>query len=80
MSSNEIRPRLNAIFQSVFDDSSIEIKEATTASDIAQWDSLTHINLIFAIEKEFAVRFSTREVRSLKSVGDLILLIQQKMP
>lgn len=80
MIPREIRPRLSAIFQSVFDDSSIEIEDATTASDIAQWDSLTHINLILAIERSFAVRFTTREVRALKSVGDLIVLIQQKTP
>lgn len=80
MIPREIRPRLNAIFQSVFDDSSIEIEDATTASDIAQWDSLTHINLILAIERSFAVRFTTREVRALKTVGDLIVLIQHKTP
>ncbi|MBU6461260.1 MAG: acyl carrier protein [Bradyrhizobium sp.] len=80
MIPREIRPRLNAVFQSVFDDSSIEIEDATTASDIAQWDSLTHINLILAIERSFAVRFTTREVRALKTVGDLIVLIQHKTP
>jgi acyl carrier protein len=80
MNSNEIRPRLDAIFKFIFDDSSIEIAEATTATDIPQWDSLTHINLILAIEKTFSIRFSTREVRSLKSVGDLMSLIQSKTP
>jgi acyl carrier protein len=79
MSPSEIKSRLTTVFRSTFNDDAIEISEGTTAVDIPQWDSLTHINLVLATEKAFAVRFTTREVRSLKTVGDLTKMIEQKI-
>ena len=49
-----------------------------TAADVAGWDSLTHVTLIFAVEKQFGVRFSTRDVQALKTVGDLVRMIDRK--
>ena len=80
MNNIDIKQRLTSVLRSVFDDKDIEIDETTTAADIERWDSLSHIHLILAIEKEFSVRFTTREVRSLKSVGDLLRMIEQKLP
>ena len=78
MSPSQIKSRLTAVFRSTFHDDTIEIGETTTAADVPHWDSLTHVNLILAVEHDFAIRFTTREVRSLKTVGELIGLIQQK--
>lgn len=49
-----------------------------TAGDVENWDSLTHIDLITAVEREFRVKLTTSEVMSLKNVGDLMSLIQKK--
>jgi acyl carrier protein len=49
------------------------------AGDVPKWDSLTHINLILAVEKGFKIRLTTREVRGMKNVGDMIRLVQQKV-
>jgi acyl carrier protein len=78
MQANDIRTDLTAVFQEVFGQPSLEIRDAMTAADVAGWDSLTHITLIFAIEKRFGVKFSTREVQRMKNVGDLVGLIAQK--
>jgi acyl carrier protein len=78
--SLEIKDRLQRTFQNIFDDSSIQIDTSTTADDIEDWNSLTHIDLIVAIEKEFKIRFSTAEVTGMKDVGDLIGLIERKLP
>jgi acyl carrier protein len=42
------------------------------------WDSLAHVGLIVAVEKAFAVRFTTKEVQSLRTVGDLIALLERR--
>jgi len=69
---------LNGIFCQVFDDD-IEIARETTADDIDGWDSLSHMNLIVAVEMGFNIRFATKDVRALKDVGDLIDIIDRKL-
>jgi acyl carrier protein len=78
MDSATVKLRLDKVFQDIFDDPSLQITESTTASDIDAWDSLTHIDLIVQVEKEFKIKLSTGEVRGLKDVGDFITLIAGK--
>ena len=70
---------LTGIFREIFDNPSLVLQVAMTAADVENWDSLNHIDLIVAIEKKFKVKFTTREVASLKTVGDLAELIQKKL-
>lgn len=72
------KERLQEVFCDVFDDDEIELQEDTTADDIDAWDSLTHVQLIVAVEKEFGLKFSTVEVMKLKNVGEFIALIDRK--
>ena len=74
----DTRERLQEVFQDVFDDDEIEITNDTTADDIEAWDSLTHVQLIVAVEKAFSMKFSTVEVMKLKNVGEFITLIDKK--
>lgn len=75
----DTRERLQEVFQDVFDDDEIEITRETTAEDIDAWDSLTHVQLIVAVEREFGVKFSTVEVMKMKNVGEFIDLIDKKL-
>lgn len=74
----EILARLNAIFKDVFDDDTIAVQARTTAADIDGWDSLTHIRLVLTAERTFNVKFSAKEISSLKNVGDFVALIGSK--
>ena len=74
----EVTPRLMNVFRRVFDNPSIQLTRAMTAADLEEWDSLTHTNLIVAIEKEFKIRFTTAEVRKMSNVGDLMDAIARK--
>jgi acyl carrier protein len=56
-----------------------EIAGDTLAQDVPGWDSLSHVNVILAVEEHFAVRFSTREVLALKKIGDLQRLVDTKL-
>jgi acyl carrier protein len=78
MERNIVKLRLDAIFQDIFDDPSLEVSDGMIASDVEGWDSLSHINLIVAVEKEFKIRLTTAEVRGLNNVGDLTALILNK--
>jgi len=76
---NVIAERLTQTFRSTFRKSDIQLSRGTTAADIKEWDSLMHINLIVALEREFRVRFTTLEVMSLSNVGDLADTIARKI-
>ena len=68
----ELRQRLQQVFREVFDDEGIVIAEGTTAADVEEWDSLMHITLMVATEKEFGLRLNAAEVGKLANVGALL--------
>ena len=70
--------RLTPIFRDIFDRDDLVITPALTARDVAEWDSLSHIRLIVAVEKEFGVKFALGELQSLQNVGEMIALIEKK--
>jgi len=70
---------LNGIFCEVFDDATLNIKRETTADDIDDWDSLSHLNLVIAVEMKFGVKFALGELQSLKNVGDMADLVDKKL-
>ena len=61
-----------------FDNDEIVVIRETTADDIDDWDSLEHINLIAAVEKEFDIRFKMKEVSSMKNVGEMVDIIASR--
>jgi acyl carrier protein len=78
MSTEAIYAQLTGIFHDVFDDESIQVRPELTADDVDEWDSLSHIRLVLAIEKKFGLKFSAAEVGRLKNVGEFVSLIQSK--
>lgn len=78
MENDEIVSRLTPIFRDVFNDDALVISEGMTAADVPTWDSLSNINMIVAVEKAFGLKFSIKDVRSLKNVGELLALIKRK--
>lgn len=79
MTFNEILSEVNVIFKDVLDNDSIEVTATTTAMDIDEWDSLSHIELVVAMEKKFKIRFTTAEVQSWLNVGELVANIERKL-
>jgi len=75
---DDVYAGLNGIFRDVFDDDTIVVKPELTADDVAEWDSLSHVRLVLAVQKHFNAKFSAAEIASLKNVGDLARLIQTK--
>ena len=71
--------QINVVFRDTLDNEDLEIKEETTANDVEEWDSLTHIQLVVAVEKNFKVRFTSKEIQSWKNVGEMVESIQKKI-
>jgi acyl carrier protein len=79
MTEQDILNELTTIVRNVLDDDSIVLTPATTADDVAGWDSMQHINITVAAEARFGVKFSTSEIELLQNVGDFISLIRKKL-
>lgn len=56
------------------------IQDETIASQVPGWDSLNHINIILAIEKEYGIKFKGLEILKAKNIGDLQKLVDSKVP
>lgn len=79
MTREEVFAKVQDIFKDIFDEDDLNISDTTNSDEIEDWDSLNHINLVSAIEKEFKIRFALGELQSLKDVGGMIDLMMDKL-
>jgi acyl carrier protein len=79
MTKEQITDTLTAIFRHVFEDPHLTIFPEMTAKDVEKWDSLSHLQMLSQVEKQFRIKLHFKEIRKLKNVGDLIQLIHQKV-
>ena len=79
MTVTEILNQVQTIMRDVLDNDRLEITLQTTAKDVAEWDSLAHIQLVVAIEKHFRIRFTAKELGGFADVGDMCAGIQRRL-
>jgi acyl carrier protein len=79
MDKPEILKKVNDIFIDILENEGIVLTMGTTANDVEDWDSLNHIQLVVAIEKEFKIRFASREIQSWNTVGEMVNSIWSKL-
>ncbi len=70
---------VSEIFRDILDEDDLVLAPETTAEDVEAWDSLTHVQLMVAIEKRFGIKFSSREISSFQNVGELLAAIENKL-
>ena len=78
INETEIYERLTPVFQDVFDDDMLVPHADMTAADVEDWDSLSNIRLVVAVEEEFEMLFTTGEVAGLNDVGEFVKVIQKR--
>jgi acyl carrier protein len=79
VSREEILLQVTEIMRDVFDEDDLEVGLNTSAEDVEEWDSLSHVRLIVAIERKFGFKFANSEIEGLKNVGDLVKVIATKV-
>ena len=75
----EVQFRVQNLFRDVFDDEKLVIQNSTNSGDIDAWDSLNHISIVHAIEKEFNIKFNFDELAEFADVGNIIEAILKKI-
>ncbi|MBD0849846.1 acyl carrier protein [Maribacter arenosus] len=78
MIREEMLKQINEIFIDTLDNEDIVVEESTKAEDVDDWDSLTHILLVVAIEKHFKISFKSNEIQNWNDVGEMMDCIQEK--
>ena len=78
MERSVVENRLVHIMRETFNEPGLAIRDDLTAADVDEWDSLSHVDFIVAVEAEFDIRLTTAEVRNLKNVGDFVKVIAKK--
>lgn len=71
MNREQVMEKINGVFHEVFEDDSLVVTDQTTASDIEDWDSLAHLQLIAQIEQTFGIKFSLGEITGFANVGEM---------
>ena len=79
MERKDILFQMKEIFIDTLDNEEIVIEETTQATDVDEWDSLTHIMLVVAIEKNFKINFNSTEILSWKNIGEMVNCIEGKI-
>ena len=80
MERTTIFEKLNEIFEDILDlDETPNLTDKTTANDIDEWDSLSQIQLVVAIEKNFNIKFTSSEIMNWKNVGEMIDTIIERI-
>jgi acyl carrier protein len=75
---DDIYKKMTDIFHDIFDDDTIIVTPELTAADVPEWDSLSHIRLVLAVQKVFGVKFSAAQTANLKNVGEFVELIRAR--
>jgi acyl carrier protein len=78
MNQSEVIEKLQSVFDSIFLES-VVVTPGLTAKDVAEWNSLTHVTLILAVERAFHLRFRVGEVETTRNVGEFADLILKKV-
>ena len=79
MERKEILARVEDIFREELEQIDLVLTDETTADDVEGWDSLSHVQLVAAMEEAFGIEFKSREILSWDNVGDLIDSIEKKV-
>lgn len=78
MDHESIKAEISEIFEDVMDLDDVVLEDGTTADDIEEWDSLSHVRLIVAVERQYGVKFSNAEIDGLTKFGDIVTLVLEK--
>ena len=79
MERKDILARIQDVFRGELELDDLVLTDETTAEDVEEWDSLSHIQLVVALEKEFGLKFTSREILSWDNIGDLVDCINKKL-
>lgn len=72
MDKQEVIARLTPVAQKVFENENLVLRDDLSAENIETWTSMSFMQFLTDIEREFGIKFKMMELLSLKNMGDVI--------
>jgi acyl carrier protein len=69
---------INGIFAELLKKPGLKLVMTDSPNTVNGWDSLTHPELITAIEEKLDIDFDFRELASIKTIADLVSITEAK--
>ncbi|KAA5825604.1 acyl carrier protein [Algibacter amylolyticus] len=79
MNEEDIKLKIRAAFVKVLEHENFVLNNDTTANDVEDWGSVTHMMIITEIEQDFNIKFKLMDLMNMNNIGDLIKAIQSKL-
>jgi acyl carrier protein len=73
-----VNDKLTEIVAELFELAPAAVNDALTPEDVELWDSMNHLRLISAVEEEFQIKLSMKEIEAIRSLATLEALIEQR--
>jgi len=70
--------RVAQVFSQAFAVSAEEITSQTVPDDVPKWDSLGHMNMVSALEKEFGLQFEVDEIMEMATVQNILDVLARR--
>ena len=69
--------KIKEILATILEIDQSEVNNETNPDTVSNWDSLSHMKIVFAIEEEYGVEFSDDQIIQLTDVGKIISCIKE---
>lgn len=79
MERKELLNKIQEILAEIIDNEELVLFESMAPSDVDDWDSLAHFQLVVALQREFGIKFSIMEIQSWTTVGNIVNSINSKL-
>lgn len=70
--------RVRRVLADIIFNDSLVITEDTTMADIPEWDSMLHVTLLMALEREFNIRLNAKEAGEAIAIRPILALVEAK--
>src|SRR5262245_65911023 len=69
--------QIRQVAADVFDVPVDRLRLETTRGEVAQWDSLHHVNLVIALEQTFGIQFTPEQMEQMLSLELVTLIVNE---
>ena len=80
LDKQKLEEKCKKILSKIMKVSSSKITDKTSADNVDSWDSLSHVQLVSALEKNFKIKVSPEEwIDSLNNFRQIVQLVSKKI-